>query len=40
MLEWPEPAWIGGHWVPEQVEAAGGTDVWVCQVKNLERLLG
>jgi iron complex transport system substrate-binding protein len=27
MLEWPEPAWIGGHWVPEQVEAAGGTDV-------------
>lgn len=27
MLEWPEPAWIGGHWVPEQVEAAGGADV-------------
>ena len=27
MLEWPEPAWVGGHWVPEQVEIAGGTDV-------------
>jgi len=27
MLEWPDPPWIGGHWVPEQVEAAGGADV-------------
>lgn len=26
-LEWTEPLFQGGHWVPEQVEAAGGTDV-------------
>lgn len=24
MLEWPDPPWSGGHWVPEQVTAAGG----------------
>lgn len=23
-LEWPDPPWTGGHWVPEQIEAAGG----------------
>ncbi len=27
MLEWPEPPWFGGHWVPQQVAAAGGVDV-------------
>lgn len=27
MLEWSEPAFVGGHWVPEMVDAAGGTDV-------------
>lgn len=27
MLEWPEPAFYGGHWVPEMVAAAGGVDV-------------
>jgi len=27
MLEWPQPFFYGGHWVPEMVEAAGGIDV-------------
>ena len=27
MLEWCEPPFYGGHWVPEQVAAAGGTSV-------------
>lgn len=26
-LEWTEPLFQGGHWVPEQVQAAGGTDL-------------
>ncbi len=26
-LEWLEPAFIGGHWVPEMIEIAGGQDV-------------
>jgi iron complex transport system substrate-binding protein len=26
-LEWLDPAWIAGHWMPEVVEMAGGTDV-------------
>jgi iron complex transport system substrate-binding protein len=26
-LEWLDPPFIGGHWVPEMVEAAGGDDV-------------
>lgn len=25
-LEWFEPPFVGGHWVPDQVEAAGGVD--------------
>ena len=28
MLEWPEPFYYGGHWVPEMVEVAGGFDVF------------
>ncbi|MEC8025206.1 MAG: cobalamin-binding protein [Myxococcota bacterium] len=28
MLEWPDPAWTAGHWVPEVVTVAGGTDVF------------
>ena len=28
MLEWPEPAWTAGHWVPEMVEVAGASDVF------------
>ena len=26
-LEWPDPPYFGGHWVPEMIEAAGGIDV-------------
>ena len=26
-LEWSDPAFVGGHWVPQMVEAAGGVDV-------------
>lgn len=26
-LEWLDPPFIGGHWVPEMIEAAGGDDV-------------
>jgi iron complex transport system substrate-binding protein len=26
-LEWLDPAWIAGHWIPEVVDAAGGWDV-------------
>ncbi len=25
-LEWLDPPFVGGHWVPEMIEAAGGTD--------------
>src|SRR3974390_3442100 len=27
VLEWLDPFYVGGHWVPEMVEAAGGGDV-------------
>ena len=39
MLEWPDPPWYGGHWVPEQVAAAGeagGIDI-ICRIKGLDR---
>lgn len=26
-LEWLDPVWIGGHWVPQMIELAGGEDV-------------
>jgi iron complex transport system substrate-binding protein len=26
-LEWMDPPYIGGHWVPQMIEAAGGLDV-------------
>jgi iron complex transport system substrate-binding protein len=26
-IEWLDPLYVGGHWVPEMVEAAGGIDV-------------
>lgn len=26
MLEWLDPLWIGGHWVPDMVAVAGGED--------------
>jgi iron complex transport system substrate-binding protein len=25
-LEWLDPAYVGGHWVPQMIEAAGGVD--------------
>ncbi|MCH9687918.1 MAG: ABC transporter substrate-binding protein, partial [Deltaproteobacteria bacterium] len=28
MLEWPDPPWFGGHWVPQQVAVAGGRDLF------------
>lgn len=28
MLEWPDPPWSAGHWVPEQVAVAGGVDLF------------
>lgn len=27
VLEWPDPPYVGGHWVPEMVLLAGGTNV-------------
>src|SRR4051794_38542419 len=26
-LEWLDPVWIGGHWVPQMIEHAGGEDL-------------
>jgi iron complex transport system substrate-binding protein len=26
-LEWLEPPFLGGHWIPEMIEIAGGIDV-------------
>jgi iron complex transport system substrate-binding protein len=26
-LEWLDPPFVGGHWVPEMIETAGGVDV-------------
>lgn len=26
-LEWGDPPWLGGHWVPELIDVAGGTPV-------------
>ena len=28
MLEWPDPPWYGGHWVPEQVGYAGAHNLF------------
>jgi iron complex transport system substrate-binding protein len=28
VLEWPDPPWYGGHWVPEQIIAAGGVSAF------------
>jgi len=30
-LEWLDPLYVAGHWVPEMVELAGGRDVLGCQ---------
>jgi len=26
-LEWSDPPWIGGHWIPQMVELSGGTNL-------------
>jgi len=26
-LEWSDPPWVGGHWIPEMVSIAGGTNL-------------
>jgi iron complex transport system substrate-binding protein len=26
-LEWNDPPWVGGHWIPEMVQIAGGTNL-------------
>lgn len=34
-LEWLDPPFVGGHWVPEMIEAAGGTDaIGVARAKS------
>jgi len=38
MLEWPDPPWTGGHWVPEQVEAAGGECLFGGPGENSQRV--
>ena len=25
-MEWLQPPWVGGHWIPEMIEYAGGVD--------------
>ena len=27
MLEWLDPVFVGGHWVPQLIEYAGGVDL-------------
>jgi iron complex transport system substrate-binding protein len=31
MIEWTDPLFAGGHWVPEMIRRAGGTDVLASQ---------
>jgi iron complex transport system substrate-binding protein len=43
-LDWMEPPYAAGHWVPEMVEIAGGTDVFGIKGKasieiNWERII-
>jgi iron complex transport system substrate-binding protein len=37
-MEWLDPAYSGGHWVPEMVEIAGGTEVLGHPGQKSERL--
>ena len=32
-LEWTDPLFCGGHWVPEMISLAGGKIRWVARVK-------
>ncbi len=34
LLEWTDPAFTAGHWVPDMVEAAGGECVLACPGRN------
>ncbi len=38
MLEWPDPPFNAGHWVPDMVEAAGGVPV-LAEAGNASRQL-
>ncbi len=38
VLEWGDPPFNGGHWVPDQVEAAGGTPVLAISGARSRRL--
>ena len=38
MLEWPDPPWSGGHWVPEQVAVAGGVEPFSAPGEPSRRL--
>ncbi len=38
VLEWPEPPFNAGHWVPDQVEAAGGVPVLAVAGARSRRL--
>jgi len=38
MLEWADPPWGAGHWVPEQVTAAGAVDVFGAAGSDSQRL--
>lgn len=38
MLEWPDPPFSGGHWVPEQVLQAGAVDVIGAPAQDSRRL--
>ncbi|MEN0063748.1 MAG: ABC transporter substrate-binding protein [Myxococcota bacterium] len=35
--EWPDPLWLGGHWVPELISAAGGVDPFGTPGASSER---
>ena len=37
-LEWLDPPFAGGHWVPEMIETAGGTDVFAKPGDHSARL--
>jgi iron complex transport system substrate-binding protein len=37
-MEWLDPAYSGGHWVPEMVEIAGGTEVLGQRAQKSARL--
>jgi iron complex transport system substrate-binding protein len=37
-LEWLDPPFAGGHWVPEMIEAAGGTDAFARPGDSSRRL--